>query len=548
MKRQDKFKDRNPQHKRIKIFLLTVTLLFVFISFRLYYLQVFRNDELSSKAINQRGKNIPIKPNRGTIFDRNLIPLTNNEKTPTLLIPKDLLKEPSIYDYVKGKTSLTRDKLNNRLNSGEKLLQIPLKEKIDISFFRENAFLVDIIDRYDKDGLLSHVIGYINEADNRGESGIENNYDEFLKMETRDSFVVEYDAKRNTILGGEFSVNQNTNPSDPNGIQITIDREIQKDIEAIMDKEKINGAIVATDVESGEILALASRPNFNPKKIEDYFTDKDDALRNKTIWGEYPPGSIFKIVVVLAALEENPYIIDKNFLCNGFEMINGVRINCNGVHEFQTLKDAFANSCNSTFIQIGKEIGGKKIIDMSKRLGFGSKINIGLLEEKEGNLPKDDDLYGPAVGHISIGQDKVEVTPLQVANMLNIIANDGIDKKLTLVKGITNIEGRMIKEYFKEDERRVISRENAKLMKEMLIEVVKRGTAQSMDLENKGGAGGKTGSSQAVYNREETVHGWFSGFYPAKKPKYTITVLIENAPRGSREAIPIFKEIIEKLK
>lgn len=548
MKRQDKFNNDKSENKRIKIFLLTITMLFIIISFRLYYLQVYRNDELSSKAINQRGKNIPIKPNRGTIFDRNLIPLTNSEKTPTLLIPKDLLKEPSIYEYVKDKTSLAADELKNRLNSEEKLLQIPLNGEIDVSFLRENAFLVDIVDRYDKDGFLSHVIGYINEPDNRGESGIEKTYDEFLKMETRDSFVVEYDAKRNTILGGQFNVNQNINPSDPNGVQLTIDREIQEDIEAILDKEKINGAIVATDVETGEILALASRPNFDPERVEDYLSDKNSALRNKTIWGEYPPGSIFKIVVVLAALEDNPYIINKNFLCNGFEEINGVRMNCNGVHEFQTLKDAFSNSCNSTFIQIGKEIGGEKIIEMSKRLGFGSKIDVGLLEEKQGNLPNKEELYGAGIGNISIGQGSLEVTPIQVANLLNIIVNDGVDNKLTLVKGITNIEGKMIKEYFKEEERRVISRENARIMKEMLIEVVKRGTAKSMDLETQGGAGGKTGSSQARYNEEDTVHGWFSGFYPASQPKYTITVLVENSPRGSRDTLPIFKEIVKKLK
>ncbi|OLS03915.1 peptidoglycan D,D-transpeptidase FtsI family protein [Tissierella creatinophila] len=543
-----KKEDNNINKKRVIVFFIFIILSFLLLSFRLYYLQVLKGDEFTSKALNQRGKKIDLNPKRGIIFDKNLIPLTNNEKILTLIIPKDILKKPSVYDYIKTNTNLNSSELNEKLNSEDTLLKIPLKNNIDMSFLKENAFLVDVINRYNSDGLLSHVIGYINELDNKGESGIEKVYDEFLKTYEKDSFIVEYDRKMQMVLGGTYNVNHNYNPYDPSGVKLTIDSNIQRDIERIMDENKINGGIVVTEVESGEVLALASRPNFNPERIEEYFNDKDMALYNKTIQGKYPPGSIFKIVVLLAALEENPSIIDKNFFCEGFEEINGLKINCNNIHGLLSLKDGFANSCNSTFMQIAKEIGAEKIIEMSKRLGFGSKINIGLMEEVEGNLPETDELYGAAIGNIAIGQGSLEVTPLQVANLLTTVANGGINKKLTLVKGITNSEGKIIKEYFKEDDKRLISYNDANIVKEMLIEVVKSGTGKSMDLKFLGGAGGKTGSSQATYNGEETVHGWFSGFYPENNPKYVVTILIENASRGSVDALPIFKEIIKKLK
>lgn len=543
-----KKEDNSISKKRVIIFFVLIILSFLILSFRLYYLQVFKGDEFTSRALSQRGKKIDLNPKRGIIFDKNLIPLTNNEKILTLIIPKSILKDPSIYDYIKTSTSLSINELNEKLYSEDILLKIPLKDSIDISLFKENVFLVDIINRYNKNGLLSHVIGYINEQDNKGESGIEKVYDEFLKTYEKDSFIVEYDRKMQLVLGGTYNVNHNNNPYDPSGVKLTIDSEIQRNIEKIMDERKINGAIVATEVKSGEILALASRPNFNPEKVKEYFKDEDMALYNKTIQGKYPPGSIFKIVVLLAALEENPSIVNKSFFCEGFEEINGLKINCNNIHGLQSLKDGFANSCNSTFIQIAKEIGAEKIIEMSKRLNFGNKINIGLMEEVGGNLPKSDELYGAAIGNIAIGQGTVEVTPLQIANLLTIIANDGINKKLTLVKGITNVDGKMIKEYFKEDNERLISSNNANIVKEMLIKVVKSGTAKSMDLETLGGAGGKTGSSQATYNGKETVHGWFSGFYPENNPEYVITVLVENAPKGSVDAMPIFEQIIKNLR
>lgn len=534
--------------KRIKYFLGLIITFFILLAFRLYYLQIFKNDDLTTKALNQRGNKVAIDANRGMIFDRNLVPLTNNNKTKTLIVPREILEKPSIYKNVSQYANLDLNELKEIKNKQNKILKIPLKHDVKLDLLKNNAFLIDIVDRYNNKGILSHVIGYVNESDNKGITGIENVYDEFLKIEPNESFIVEYDRDRKLILGGSYNVNQDIDPSNPTGVKLTIDYNIQKEVEKVMDRNRLNGAVIVGEVESGEILALASRPNFNPEKIENYLDDKDMALQNKAIQITYPPGSVFKIVVLLAALEDNPDIVDKSFFCKGYEEINGVARNCNNIHGLQSLKESFAQSCNSTFIQMAAELGGEKILDVARRLGLESKVNIGLMEEVTRSLPEKTETYGAAIGNIALGQGSLEVTPLQVTNLLMTIANNGINKKMTLVKGITNMDGKIIKEYSKDEDNRVISALDTNILQEMLIEVVKTGTGKSMDLQSLGGAGGKTGTSQARYNDKDTIHGWFSGFYPANNPKYVITVLHENAPRGSGDTLPIFEEIIKEIK
>lgn len=234
----------------------------------------------------------------------------------------------------------------------------------------------------------------------------------------------------------------------------------------------------------------------------------------------YPPGSLFKLIVLLTALEENYDYVSKTFYCKGYEEIGNVIIKCNNEegHGFIDIKGAFSKSCNSAFIQLGQQLGSKNIIDMAIKLGFGNKVNIGLLEEIEGNLPVGDDLQGPVIGNISIGQGSIEATPLQITNLIMIVANKGIKKGLTIVDGITNEDGYMIKPFNRGQLERVLSERNCEILMEYLIEVVERGTARNIDLESIGGAGGKTGSAQAILNRKETIHGWFSGFYPKMNP------------------------------
>lgn len=534
--------------KRLKFFGFITTIFFVLLGVRLYYLQVYKYPTFSELALKQRSKEVMLYPKRGIIFDRNLAPLTNIDITPTIILPKDLInKDKDIYYQVLNNTTLTYGEFYKMINSNDYLLQIPLSKDIIIEDKASSIFFANIINRYKSGNLLSHVIGYINKAENTGEAGLEKVYDEFLRNNDKKSLMVEYDKSRSIILGGSEYVNEISDPNNPAGVKVTIDENIQTIVEAIMDEKKINGAVVVAEVKTGKLLSLASRPNFNQDEIQKYIYNNNMALYNKAIQVGYPPGSIFKIVVLLAALEEENDFINNEYYCPGYEDIGNVRIKCTGIHGAINLEEAFAKSCNAAFIQVGKKIGGYKIIELAKRLNLGEKINIGLLEEIGGNLPEGDDLLGAAIGNISIGQGKIEVTPLQVTNLLMIIANNGIQKHLTLIEGITNKDGKILKEFNKEDDKQLISSEIANITYDYLISVVKNGTGKTIDINNIGGAGGKTGSAEAILNKSPTIHGWFTGFFPEKDPKYVITVLIEEGYSGSKSAAPIFEEICKEI-
>ncbi|NLY85941.1 MAG: penicillin-binding protein 2 [Tissierellia bacterium] len=541
---------RNKRIKsRIFAFKVLSTIVFFALIGRLYFIQIYNSEELKLESLKQRSIEVSLNSNRGPIYDRNLIPLTNREKTKTIVGQRDaIVNNKDLLETIRKNTALSYWELYEVLNSNNKIIQIPLIRDIELPNIN-NIFVIDKINRYSEDNLLSHVIGYINRAENRGEAGIEKVYDEFLKNTDKESLFIEYDKNRSLILGGSYYVDSSTKPEEPSGVKLTIDYRIQKIVENILDEVNEKGAVVVADMESGEILALASRPSFNQKNIEDYLNRKDMSLYNKAIQVSYPPGSIFKIVVSLAALEENLDFLNRDYYCNGYEKINNVVIKCNNSngHGKIDLREGFAKSCNSIFIQIGKEIGAKKIIEMAQKLGFGQKMNIGLLEEVEGSLPEGEELLGPAIGNISIGQGKIQATPLQITNMMLIIGNDGVKKDMTIVQGITTKDGRMIKPYNKEEDRRVISKESAKIVQELLKEVINTGTASSIDLDDIGGGAGKTGSAEGILRGEPIIHGWFAGFFPREKPKFAITVLVEEASSGSKSAAPIFERICKEI-
>jgi len=544
-------KEVNIIHKRL-IQLAFITLFaFMLLSARLYWIQIKSHDRFRTEALRQRSEEISLYPHRGTIYDRNLIPLTNANKKSTLLVFREkIISDRKLVDFIIKNTNLTYSDLMGYASFKGKIVSIPLNEKIDTIPNSKDIFVTERVTRYSDENLLSHVIGYINKSENRGEYGIEKVYDDILVNQSKKNYLyLEIDDRQNVFLGGEYQVHSNVNSLEPSGVKLTIDYHIQRIAEDIMDKHNVNGAVIVAEVDSGDIVALVSRPNFDQDNIGEYLEKDDMTLYNKAIQVGYPPGSLFKIVVLLAALEENIEYLDRIFYCSGYERVGNVVISCNNTegHGYIDINEAFSLSCNSAFIQLGKEIGSQKIINMAKKLGFGDKINIGLLEEIKGNIPVGEEIQGPAIGNISIGQGSIEVTPLQITNLMMIIANNGVRKGLSIVDGITSEDGRMIKPYQRQEEIRILSRETCNLVKEFLVDVVNYGTAKSLDLDYLGGAAGKTGSAQAVLNGKETIHGWFTGFYPVEKPKYVITVLVERGISGSQSAVPIFDKLVREI-
>jgi cell division protein FtsI/penicillin-binding protein 2 len=207
------------------------------------------------------------------------------------------------------------------------------------------------------------------------------------------------------------------------------------------------------------------------------------------------------------------------------------------------MKEAFALSCNTTFIKIGTRTGAEKILEMAEKLGFGQKLCFTIPEEKAGYLPT---VQEDGIGNISIGQGKIQVTPLQVTSMMTTIANNGIRNDPQLVEALVTDKGLTVKKLERSRPQIVLNPTTSKLLKDMLHEVTVTGTGKQANMEEDGGSSGKTSSAQTGIEGE-VVHGWFAGFVPYEKPKYAITVFIYNGQSGGGAAAPIFKEVATEI-
>ncbi|SHH08178.1 peptidoglycan D,D-transpeptidase FtsI family protein [Tepidibacter thalassicus] len=539
------------KNKRIELVLYFFIFVFILILGRLSYIQVYKGKEYYDRAIRQSEIKVDLTSNRGSIYDRNNILLTDKEKEDVLVILKRNFKlNKKTIELLKNITNMSEKNIYKNFECKSDLIELKirylnenLKRKIES---QSGVLIVNKTHRYLKENILTHTIGYINKYENKGVSGIERAKDGLLKNQRREYVEAFIDARQN-VVPGSFKKYRDENLKSKN-IKLTIDYNIQKAVEKALDKESKKGAVVVSNVNTGEILAMASRPNFNPNKVEDYINSKNQELLNKAIQCSYPPGSIFKIIVSLAAFEEGVVDEDEKFNCTGEIDLNGLKINCwkRKGHGEETFKEAFYNSCNPVFVEVGKRVGSKKILDMAKKMGLKDKVNIGLKEEKCGILPAGDKIKGNAIGNISIGQGDIEVTPLQVNQMTQIIANNGVYKKLYLFDSVLNENMKEIEKYRPEKDKVVVSPFVINRVRKLMEGVVREGTAKNIK-GLKGGSAGKTGSAESYVNGKKLVHGWFTGYYPAKSPKYAITVFVYNGKSGGGSAAPVFRDIVKNI-
>ncbi|QZY56998.1 peptidoglycan D,D-transpeptidase FtsI family protein [Crassaminicella profunda] len=537
--------------KRIYTLGIIFTVFLLGLMSRLFYIQIVKGNDYYARAKNQWFKEIPVGIERGKIYDRNRLLLTNQEEKRYLVIyPEYFIESDENIKMISDITSISPYKLKKGKLTSSRTIKLEIKndkeELIKKVMSIKGVYPVDYNDRYNKKSIAAHVIGYINKIDNIGEKGIEKMYDEVLKENQICKVEAVVDAQKKIIPGLGYKKQDQSFRENGKNIVTTLDYHIQKIAEEEFEKLHKNGSVVILDVQSGEILAMVSRPNFDQNNVAAYLKSNNKELYNRAVQIGYPPGSIFKIIVTAAALENK--INDDDFFCKGYEEIGDTRIKCwsfdKGGHGKLNLEEAFAVSCNAAFIQLGEKIGGEKILSMAKKFGLGSKTNIGLYEEISGSLPSEEYMKGAGIGNISIGQGTLEVTPLQIAKTTAIIANDGVDKGVYLIKEIIDDHGKIIKKKDKNNPQKVISYHTAKRIQTMMEKVVSMGTARNMGL---GKTSGKTGSAQAKLQGKDIVHAWFTGFFPSKDPKYVITIVVEDGISGGKSAIPIFKNIKQRI-
>lgn len=539
--------------KRLLFMGFVATIVMMLLVTKLYSIQIRKNDLYATEVNKQRWISIPTGSNRGIIFDRNYIPLTNRkEKNVAVVFPKLFIISDSNITFLQEITGIDKELLIRQIKNGGQPLEFPVTVELNWDDKKlvsiRGLFIINKKVRYEEKSLLNHVIGYTSSIDQKGMYGLERAFDDILTHSGSSTIAAVVDGRKRIIPGEGYTIINAT--KNPNNIRLTIDYHIQNVVENVMNKYQKEGAVVISDIETGEILAMCSRPGYNPNMITNHINSSGDELFNKAIQMPFPPGSVFKIVVTAEALRQEKLHLGRKYYCSGVEKIGDVEIHCNvyesGGHGELTFEEAFAHSCNSIFIQLGQELGALNIIEMAEKFGLGEKVSIGLLEEQEGNLPKGDHLLGPAIGNIAIGQGEIEVTPLQINQLTQIIGNGGIKKPLFLVQEILDDNYNTVKDLTKKEETRVLPREDVEILHRLLQLVMKQGTGSGIGALSSVTAG-KTGTAESSERGQQVLHAWFTGYYYKEKPQYAITVFIQNGGSGGKAAVPIFKEIVENI-
>ncbi len=498
---------------------------------------VLAADNVHAETASERMElTVEVAKAEGMIYDRNMLSLVGNEyeykavaipqlldKRETSLYAADIQEFNSLYD--EGKPFVFECKSYTEDSDGLTVFRIPI--------------------RYSKNQLAQHVIGYTSQEG--GIDGIEYAYDRILRGDYGVSSVTYMVDGFGRVLVGEGKKSvQNT--SEGVGVVLTLDAKIQEICEkAGSDIEK--GAIAVADVKTGDILALASFPDYSVYNLESALTDERSPMINRALYS-YNVGSVFKLVTACEGI--NKEYEEFKYNCNGFVNIMGQNFNCHKLdgHSHQTMKDAIVNSCNTYFINLSSNFDVESFRSLCFNLGFGREIHLcSGMTASAGVLPSVEELMIPAeLANFSFGQGKLTASPLQIIQLTCAIANDGVMPVLRIIKGIT-ADGQNIGDEKSSQLAYAIEKETALKLQEMMVAAVEENEESNAKPEYTI-AGAKTSTAQTgQFNDagDEILNAWITGFFPADNPKYAVTVLIEDGGFGNDSAAPVFREIADKI-
>ena len=529
----------------------------VFVSIRLINICLVTGKQYSTEAAIQQTRTRLIYAERGDILDRNGIRLTNREiEWKAILEPATILSRPNSLRTISEILGLTYEEIQEKLTK-DILPYVtnvaPAQAEAISDSYLEGISVIDMRVRNSSDTLAPHILGYVDGKGDEGLAGIEKAYQNSLDSGSGVFAGVIADAG-NTFMSNFGYRMWNTMGNERLNIKLTLDYHMQSIVEEVMNRMVDKGAAVLIDILTGEILAICSCPDFDPSCINLYLNDEAQPLFNRAV-GAYTPGSIFKIVTCAAALE-NGISPDLEFNCKGYVEIGDIKMKCwayeSGGHGTINMAQAFSQSCNSYFINLGLMVGRDKLMNMASAFGLGRKTGLYKegIEEASGQVPSSIGYSSKAeVGNLSIGQGDLLVSPVQAANMTAVIANGGILNKVSIVDCILNDKGERIKNISTPSWERVISKETAASLQGMMLMTVQSGTGELADIRGYGGSAGKTGSAETgwVRNDRQILHAWFSGYFPIDIPRYSLCIFIEDGKSGSSSAAPVFAEISAKI-
>ena len=590
--------------KKIKVYAVLVIISFLVILIRVWYLQILKGEDFMGQSEQNRSRKISLPDYRGDIKDRRGKTLVNIRPSFSLYVtPEDAGDFSKSLGFLSELMEINKGKLWNDIRQSPSFKNVLIKRDInrkEIAYIEENKMLlpgihikVEPLRSYVYKDFASHILGYVGEVskgelmaskfgryeqgDMIGKNGLEKIYESNLKGK-KGFKEIEVDAS-----GRELKTLRKLSPKAGNSLVLTLDSRVQNRLEKLMDevlgKDSVEGSVVVMKVQSGEIIAMVSKPSFDPnffatgvsrKKWNSLVRDEKNPLQNRAVNGQYPPASTYKLVTAYAALSEKVVEPESTIFCPGYFRLGKRNYRCwkKKGHGNMNLHDALVQSCDVYFYTLGHRLGIDNLAKYANRLGLGELTGIELQGEKPGLVPsrqwkkrfKNEPWFPGETISASIGQGYNLVTPLQSARMISTIASGGILIRPYLVKKIEDSDGKLIQEFFPVVNRNIgIDPEVLKHLKEGLRGVVHEahGTGHRARLKNVT-VSGKTGTAQVVgmkasdeIDPEEEIpysfrdHAWFVAFAPYEKPEVAVSVIIEHGGHGGTTAAPIARKILE---
>ena len=531
------------------------------------WLQLVQGSELAERMRWQVGHDYSVQSPRGAIIDRNGRELAVSTMTKSLFVDPNHVEDPQkLAKDLAPLIGKTEQEILDDIAVGGGFVWV--KRRLDQSEYeavrmliREKNYAVCLGFRdeakryYPNDVLAANILGFVG-TDDKGLDGIEQALDKYIKGEVTESFIYA-DTQERPILESIFA--QHVYQGDRcKTIQLTIDSAIQFIVEQELDRamaenDPIAITCIAMDPHTGEVLAMASRPTYNPNRFWDY---EQSFWKNRAVSYLYEPGSTFKAIVAGALLQEGVVAPNQVFVDPGYVIFSGKKIqNWNGASfGTVTFADVVKQSLNTGFAIFGFDLGSEKLIQYARLFGFGEPTGIELPGEEAGILYKPEEMVDSDIATMAIGQS-IAVTPLQLLTAFCAIANDGILFKPHIVKTIKNANGSTYSETHVEEVRRTIDSATDKTLVGLLEQVVAAGGGRKASVRGYRVAG-KTGTAQKVnedgsgYTEGKYIAS-FCGFAPVENPQIALLVMIDEPYGGSfyggQIAAPIASRIFSQV-
>ncbi|MCX6575759.1 MAG: penicillin-binding protein 2 [Candidatus Aminicenantes bacterium] len=587
MKSSQIYQDFSPIQNRVQIVTILIEVLFLVLALYYWKVQILDYKKYWKMSEANRTREVIIRASRGVLTDRGgSVILADNQGAFNASLIRENCKNPKeSYPRISRLLGLTEDELKKRIEKyvGQPLFKpIVVKDNLDFDevarIEARKADLPELVIEteprrfYPFQSLGAHVIGYMQEpspeelrtvykdrrlGDLVGKTGIEAMYD---------SRLVGVDGKATEVVDSLGRIMDELSRVEPNPapkLRLTLDYDLQAKAEELLTGRE--GSIIVLDAKTGDVLALASFPTFDPNKFINRFTPEewlgllkspDTPLINRAIQGLYSPGSIFKIVMASGGLASGVITDQTTFFCGGRAEFYGHPFDCwlEGGHGALSLFNAIRYSCNVYFYNVARRMGIEEIAASAQKFGLGAKTGIDLPGEKEGLVPtpewkkktRNATWYPGETISVGIGQGPLQVTPLQISAMTALVANRGIRVRPHLLRGEDSSPG--------QQEARVSIESGVfeKVIEGMWRSVNEQGTGQAARVDNFNVCG-KTGSSQTVSSekaekmapqmKQKKTHAWFTGFAPRDNPQVVVTVLVEFGGMGGATAAPLAQRI-----